>query len=457
VLLAHNTAPVVLSPEYYDWALCSCSIGDEGTKGVCDVCPFGADCSDGNQMKVLPGFWCDLDRHRHCELCEADYCCPGPDPCALTKQCAGNRGGVLCGECLPNHSVAMGAVGCVNESNGCEGAKWILPLVVMGTGVFVGIVVVTFRPLVRQAGSLRRSLLDSRPLIVFFYQIAPLVSSGVEPPDTAGVLTHITNIFNLDFDASNGATGGVCFAPGLNSVSKRALAYGVPLLMLGWTVVVLLFLRVRASGGGHGATETTMGVVMCRQQGIIRAVLTSLSLGYSTLLRTTFTLLHCIPLEGRGTRLLVSGGVTCYTVWQRCLFVVVVVLALYPLAFAFWLHRQMRLPCFRGSAAERLVASFREGRELWPAAVFGERLVLVLLYTFGGGGRDWAMFFCVWLLVPLHLVFKPYRDPRLRGLDLFFLGLLITLSAMSTSGTLYARRFHTRTQTRRRHTDTQRQ
>jgi len=214
-------------------------------------------------------------------------------------------------------------------------------------------------------------------------------------------------------------------------------SYSMPLLMVAWSLciggafAVVQWVRVRR-GVDEGCS------FRLRRQGVTKALLLSLSLGYSTLLKTTLSLLHCVHVEGHGDVLLIAGNVTCYTPWQLGLFVLTGGLFLFPLFLALWLHRRVHSSSFVGSAAEALVKPFRPNRHFWPAVVFSERLVLVVLFSFTPvQARPWALFFTLIALTAIHLIVWPFVDPKLNVLDVSLLGILAAIAALSTTSTLY--------------------
>jgi len=442
-------ARVVVSPAFYNWSQCNCSVFFAGRDGECFGCPSGGVCPGGSgQLQVHVGFWCDeaaFSRREAvpgCVVCQAGYCCPGPDPCAIEAQCAGHRTGVLCGNCQVGHSAGLGSTGCVSESGGCRAAAWVVPLVLLATCAFVVINVLIFKPARENSGGDESSADASRGLSIsqlasawglsaFFYQIAPLTTGRLL--DTEGkrvVLQFVIAALNLDMNAGGPVgDGGVCFSHGLTSVWRGLLGVGIPFSVFFWLAALVL---VQVIHRKH-ASEV-------RRQGIIRTGLKALALGYSSLLGTALQLLHCTDLPGHGRRLLLQGDVACYTEWQGGVFVVVAALTLFPAALATWLRREIRSEGFSGSAAESLVASFRPTCRSWPAVTFAERLVLVTLFSLTParrGARAWTLFFALWPILALHIVAKPYHSRFIRRVDLALLALLIMLAALGTSVTLF--------------------
>jgi len=420
--------------------LCWCKDGDAGLGGTsCWQCPHGAVCQNGSLMETARGYWCDQARYfaglepTECTLCAARVCCSRATSCELRRQCSANRVGVLCGECPRHHSMALGAVNCVPESD-CHGASWIVPLLVLGCGLFAGFRTLRFRPVSSSRGLIDQ-LKTSRASLVLFYQIAPLVSVGLQLDNGFGSAVDVLfGVFNLQVTEDRREDGGVCFAPGITAVTKTALNVLAPLLLLGWTFVwgFVAFSR-------HRLRRSSGQLVQYRwQQGFIQGLLSSFTMGYSTLLKVVLSLLQCVPVGALGMRLLINGEIACYTGWQQGLFVVLVGLAMFPAVLWFWLHKQLSSPHFEGSKTEELTAPFAPNRHMWPAVLFIERFVLVLIGSFSPEERrPWILCFVLMLLLGVHIVASPYREISLNLINTALHVLLLAVCMLSTASTMY--------------------
>jgi len=442
--LAEDNYMIEVSPEFSNYSWCRCRDGDAGIGGVkCWECPFGASCQNGSLMRTAPGYWCDAERYwlgleiRNCALCAMGVCqCGGQQSCGLGEQCNGNRVGVLCGECPRKYSMALGSVSCLPEEEGCDGASWLVPTVVLSAGLFAGYRTLWFRKAVlREPLGLIDQLKASRGLLVFFFQIVPLVSVGLVSNlgSVGSVVDVMFGIFNLQVAEGNGeAVGGVCFAPGVTAVSRAGLNAMVPLLLLGWTFVFGAALYARSNLRPRETEHHRW------QEGLIQGLLTALSLGYSTLLKVTFSLLQCVPVEARGYRLLINGNVECYMPWQQGLFVTLAGLTLFPVGLFLWLRKQISGPKFPGSAAEGLTQHLTSNRRLWPVVVFMERYILVLIGSFSPEERrPWILCFVLILLIAMHVAAKPYKAVSLRITDAVLLVVLLALCILSIAGTIF--------------------
>jgi len=438
--LVDDNFTIGVSASFYDYRLCRCKDGDAGRGGEsCWKCPYGAVCQNGSSMETAAGYWCNQGRYSaglqvtQCTLCAPRVCCSRATSCALSEQCSGNRVGVLCGECPRHYSMALGSVSCLPEAGGCVGSSWIVPLVVLGSGLFAGVRTLRFRPAPSSRGLIDQ-LKTFRASLVFFFQIAPLASAGLSlNNDVVEAISEVVlGVFNLQVADGSGEGGGVCFAPGITAISKAGLNIMVPLLLLGWTMLfgLVAYSRHRFRRGARASHRW--------QEGFIQGLLSSTTLGYSTLLKVTLSLLQCVPVETLGQRLLINGGIECYTTWQQALFAVVVGLSMFPVGLWLWLRKQLTAPDFVGSKAEDLTAPFAFNRRVWPAVVFAERFVLVLIGAMSSEERrPWVMCFVLIILIGIYIVAAPYKESSLNTGNTVLRVTLLALCILSTASTMY--------------------
>lgn len=90
----------------------------------CAVCPFGGICN--GTLKAKPNYWgMEQDGAVRLYRCPSSYCCS--ESCSTYNECAANRGGTLCGRCLPGYTEAMFSTKCM-PSEKCND-KWFLIII----------------------------------------------------------------------------------------------------------------------------------------------------------------------------------------------------------------------------------------------------------------------------------------------------------------------------------------
>ncbi len=95
---------------------------------TCTECPYGGDCT-GIGLKSKPNFWGFIQSGKITFLqCPLSYCCGGSrvSPCFNYNSCSGNRYDILCGRCLPGHSLSMLSENCMLNSKCSFPAFWFL-------------------------------------------------------------------------------------------------------------------------------------------------------------------------------------------------------------------------------------------------------------------------------------------------------------------------------------------
>ena len=95
------------------------------TMGTCIECPHGANCSAG--VVSLPNYWGHMTAADRLEFhrCPVGYCC-NQAPCEGIAQCAANRTGTLCGQCMKGFTESLITPECIPNKK-CND-WWIFPL-----------------------------------------------------------------------------------------------------------------------------------------------------------------------------------------------------------------------------------------------------------------------------------------------------------------------------------------
>lgn len=82
---------------------------------TCRHCPYGGICED--EIRSVPNYWGYVTGNEIVmKHCIQGQCCNN-DPCPGYHNCAANRGGILCSECIPGYSHATFSQECVQTEN----------------------------------------------------------------------------------------------------------------------------------------------------------------------------------------------------------------------------------------------------------------------------------------------------------------------------------------------------
>lgn len=183
---------------------------------------------------------------------------------------------------------------------------------------------------------------------------------------------------------------------------------------------------------------------------------------YATLTLATMRMLHCVRVPGTAPgsrRLFIRGSVECdYTGWQLPYLGLLVVLVAVPLVLPFaaaWSRREGGLyslnPLERGrgmragwredvrlGVRQAIVDSYSPTTYWWEAALMAQRLILGVVFTFGGeqpGVQAIVLTLLCGSLGYLHLLLVPMRSPDSQDLQA---ALLFCLTALALSSTSFA-------------------
>jgi hypothetical protein len=343
------------------------------TIGVCQACPYGSSCADGT-MVATRGFWGVDGSSSGGALgafrCPAGYCCD-TETCGSIDGCVGNRGGALCGECLPGFAQTIGSTACraTSECGGAD-AAWFMPVALLLAVLFA-----------LYARSSQLGAVDGWPLnavqpMFYFYQMAQLLPVGSTASDS--VQAVIAGLFNMQVQSGGG--GFACPFPSLTTLQEIELHFAVPAV-----VAALLAIGYGIESRHHRAKDVMAGTspLVLYQTSILKA----LALAFSTVLVTTFQLLHCVDLRpAAGSSMLFRAATHTCGAWQA---------PLYVLGFALLLPVVLALASAAGAGntctaklslppvvSAKLRAPYRAEHGHWEAVQALHRLAVVVTYSF---------------------------------------------------------------------------
>ena len=404
---------------------------DDSIIGTCQECPYGSSCSAGT-MVATRNMWGVNGSSTGGELgafrCPARYCCDR-EPCGSIDGCVGNRGGVLCGSCAPGHVQTIGSAVCRHFSE-CGGgdADWFVP------GVLLLAVVFALYARKSGAGGSEGWPMNAVQPMLYFYQMMRMIPVG----NTAGaILALLSSVFNMQISAGGGG-GFACPFKSLTTLQAIELQYAVPavvavMLALGFGVEARQWRssggKVRLSGGGGGPWLDYQ-----------IAVLKATSLAFSTLLSTTFELLHCVDLRpAAGSSVLFRTATTECGAWQVPLFVLAAALLL-PVVAGLSAGARVGAACttrlaLPAAASAKMRAPFRPDCGHWEAALALHRLAVVVVFCFISSGES-AVAAVLQTLVcgialAVQLVYRPYAEDSANHTQASLLTLLVVVALLN--------------------------
>ena len=212
------------------------------------------------------GTYKGLTLHPHCPF---DYCKSEPTDIILNDtdtQCALNRSGILCGECQPGLSLALGSSQCLTCSN-----MFLLLIIPFALAGIVLVCVLLVLKLTVSVGTING--------LIFYANIVAVNKSIFFPPDDHSVLSVFIAWLNLDQGFE------ICFANGLDAYGKLWLQFVFPIYI--WTLVGIMI------AGSYYSTR--LGRLLGRNPVAVLSTLFLLS--YAKLLRTIIAILSFTFLE----------------------------------------------------------------------------------------------------------------------------------------------------------------
>jgi len=178
-------------------------------------------------------FWVGYDNHTNQLIlhphCPFDYCISAHIDITLNatdEQCEHNRSGLLCGECKPGFSLALGSSKCLQCSN-----IYVLLLIPFALAGIALVLLLFILKLTVAAGTI-----DG---LIFYANIVVVNSAIFLPPKETNILTVFIAWLNLDLGMET------CFFDGMDAYAKIWLQFVFPLYV--WSLVGLIIIVIEYS------------------------------------------------------------------------------------------------------------------------------------------------------------------------------------------------------------------
>jgi hypothetical protein len=395
--------------------------------GACQACPYGSSCMDG-AMVATRGFWgSSTGQQLSAFRCPTGYCCD-TEPCGSIDGCVGNRGGALCGKCLPGFTQTIGSTQCRATSEcGGAGAAWFMPVALLLAALFA------LYARSSQLGAVSGWPLNAVQPVFYFYQLAQLLPVGSTAADSMQAV--IAGFSNMQVHSGGG--GFACPFPALTSLQAIELQYAVPavvaaLLAIGFGIEMRRYRSLPEKEKAHQCSPVVLYQV---------SILKALTLAFSTVLSTTFQLLHCIDLRPTaGSWVLFRSATHECGVWQVPLYLLAATLLLsvaLPLLAAAGIGSnactvELALPPV---VSQKMRAPYLNGLGHWEAVQALHRLVLVVVYTFANDvdstiAAVLQTLVCLTALV-VHLSYRPFTEASGNRTQTALLSLLVVVALLN--------------------------
>ena len=241
-----------------------------------------------------------------CPRCPYDYCVLKKVNISWNstdKQCAFNRTGTLCGECLHELSLVLGSSKCLHCSN-----FYLLLVIVFA---LAGLMLVTF--LIVCNLTVSEGMING---LVFYANVVHINRSIYFPSTETNPLAVFIAWLNLDLGIET------CFYNGMDAYAKAWLQFGFPIyiwLIAGLIIILSRKYRIAARLIGRNAIKVLATLFLLSSAKLGRAIITVLSytsIHYSDSLQVSVWLLDANVkyLQGKHIPLFITAVVFCVLV-----------------------------------------------------------------------------------------------------------------------------------------------
>ena len=425
---------------YINVTLLQCPEGFEllGSPAQC-ICQerlqaYTKDCTiDDQKIHRTTSFWSGYDNatrglilHPHCPF---DYCTPPPNNFTMEHsdlQCSYNRASLLCGQCQPGFSLALGTSRCLRCSN--------YYLALLPVFAVAGLALVVF--LFACKLTLVRGTINA---LIFYANLVHSNRTLFFPMGNTNILTVFIAWLNLDFGLET------CFYHGMDTYTRTWLQFAFPLYV--WVLCGCIVLISSKSYRMSRILGTNPVAVLA----------TLFLLSYTKLLRTAFTALSFTTLSypQHKTKLvwLYDANIRYLHGKHIPLFIIGLAALVLCLPYTFllltsqWLRAWSNCCLFRWVNSHRVKflldvhnAPFKTKHCYWTGLLLLTRLVLYFIYAvnvLGDGSINLLAtgFAVVALAVWMGLFEQPYKSRLLGVIEYLF---LVNAHIFSVS-TLYIR------------------
>ena len=366
-----------------------------------DTCPFGiVDCS--TYLNVTSGFWTAYSNAysplKDVVRCPPGYCscnssaCPLNPPLSISlitdSLCSGNRIGVLCGGCAAGFTQSWNGQSCISNDDCSQNLWWVWTLSILWYTYFALYITI----------SCGRYSSGAVSCLLFYFQMSFLASSLEQ--------TNASNVIGLfsQFQSILALYSKACYAPNMSAYNATAAKLIGPVLVfvmaIAWTRIIQILqprlkqrnLEINVSYGGTIAA-TTLFV-------------------FSNVINVVFALVDC---TGDGV-VFIDGTVQCYDATWIVLIFIVVLLILFPVAFAMALKFKKLSQEARAAACR----SFKTDVYYWGALTLTFRLLMSLVQFLQIYYPNMCAFFRLSMSIAMFcalLLLRPYLHPATFSLD----------------------------------------
>ena len=311
-----------------------------------------------------------------CEICPVEYCKRENHNISLDNpdiQCAMNRKGVLCGECITNYSLMFGSSRCLICSN--TYLALFLPFAA------AGIALVVFLSILRL--TVATGMINS---VILYANIVQVNRHLFFPISTVNVLTVVIAWMNLDLGIET------CFYNGMTTYQQTWLQFAFPIYI--WILITLIIITSRYS----------VRVSKLIGHNPIAVLATLLLMSYTKILNIIINVYSFAKLDYPDNKTvtvwLKDGNVPYLQSWHLLLTVVTsLVLVFLFLPYTLLLLLGYKLYCFSGRKhmhwlnrlkplLDSYYAPYKTHTRCWTGFLLLVRCALYIVFSFGEASKN---------------------------------------------------------------------
>ena len=429
-----------LTKEFFSLTCNPCSAGSYAVDSAstltvdrkCQTCPFGASClgssPQSNGLHALPSFW-GLNNNGSVKFyqCPSSYCCGGINSNCTYDYCDGNRTGLLCGQCGPDHGMRFFTASCKSNSD-CNDGVWFAWIIIVMTFAAVIALLMTTGGADQSSGMLS--------VLLYYYQVLPLIKSTPWKHTSPTLMLILQSAFNFSPSGSSSDSDGVCLIPNMTTSQK----IGSRMLLQGVICLAIVVTYIVHFGCWKARIHRWFDDHRPHISHYIATWIRFCTIAYTTLVLVPLQMIQCVDIGDEHKNVWWwDASVECYRGWQKAGFAAIGILSPLPLFVILllwkkWKGEEVLDSKWKKGIYRVLSGPYREERRWWLGVSLYRRLMMVVVYS-TITDLNWramsASGLCVIFLV-MNYVMQPFRNAVTHRSECGSLLLLCMISILSS-------------------------
>ena len=229
-----------------------------------------------------------------------------------------------------------------------------------------------------------------------------------------GSFAHLGVLGNLDFSF------GLCFTPDFTALERLAWQFFSPAFILFLLIILIIFSKTKCFSKLSG------------KHSFLKALWFLILLSYSNLLLTSYSIIHCVKIEGVYV-LLADASIKCFTGVHLVLTILAIILLTFViLPFPVYLTVLLYFPRWK-PFVDVYAGVYKDKLRWWVLCDLGRRIVIV---SFGVFVQNFYLRQFAFLVLFVHIGlmygwFRPYNNEVDNATELLAIKYLVIVSSLS--------------------------